>query len=244
MRFSFKKKPELANLIPNNYVDIHSHILPQIDDGAQSISDTKILLKAMSGFGFETVIGTPHTLPNVWDSTKESIEQALINARQGLPLLSKQLNLRCASEYLLDPALMNRLENEKLLTIKDNYVLVEMSYLNPPMGLYEYIFELQHQGYIPILAHPERYRFYHNNFKQYEKLKQTGCLFQVNLLSTVGYYGKSIYKTAEKLLNEGFIDYTGSDIHHLNHINAFNKPVLLKKTDALQKAMENNSLIK
>ena len=126
------------------------------------------------------------------------------------------------------------------MTLKGNFVLIEMSYLNPPIQLYDIIFEIQLAGYTPVLAHPERYTFYHNNFSEYEKLKKTGCLFQLNLLSTVDYYGKNISSIADKLLQKGMIDFVGSDVHHANHIQSFYKKVSIKNTEALKIAMNKN----
>ncbi len=118
---------------------------------------------------------------------------------------------------------MTLLHNGPLLVLKDNYVLVEMSYINQPIQLYDIIFELQVAGYKPVLAHPERYAFFHHNFKNYEKLKHQGCLFQLNLLSTIGYYGTEVTKTAEKLLQIGMIDFVGSDVPTLENYRRFLK---------------------
>ena len=126
------------------------------------------------------------------------------------------------------------------MTIKDNYVLVEMSFLNPPIQLHEYLFELQLAGYQPILAHPERYTFYHSNFKEFEKLKKMGLKFQMNLLASVGYYGSDVANASDKLLKSGFIDFVGSDIHHKQHIDSFARKVVLKETKAFEIAIENN----
>ncbi|MFT7251139.1 MAG: protein-tyrosine phosphatase, partial [Flavobacterium sp.] len=130
----------------------------------------------------------------------------------------------------------------KLLTIKDNYVLVEMSYINPPFQLYDYIFKLQVAGYIPVLAHPERYVFYHSDVSNYAKLKKAGCYFQMNLLSATGYYGKEVAKIADQLLKNDMIDFVGSDFHHKQHVESFSNPIIIKETVALKKAAENNCI--
>jgi tyrosine-protein phosphatase YwqE len=117
-----------------------------------------------------------------------------------------------------------------------------MSYINPPMQLYDVIFELQLAGYKPVLAHPERYLFYHFKQEEYNKLKKAGCLFQINLLSVTGYYGKPVFDICKKLLDNNMIDLAGSDVHHMRHIEAFKNPVLLKQHDNLVKALNNNSL--
>jgi protein-tyrosine phosphatase len=236
----FKSKPKLSALIPNDYVDIHSHILPGIDDGAQNLDNTEFLLNAMDNFGFKKVITTPHTIKNVWDNSRAEIERTLELVQEKLPNFSEKLAVSCASEYFMDENFVQLFQNEKLLTLKDNYVLVEMSYLNAPIQLYDILFDLQLNGYQPVLAHPERYTFFHSNFKEYHKLKKAGCLFQMNLLSSVGYYGKDVAETANKLLANNLIDFVGSDIHHEHHINAFSKKIIIKEVKKLENVISNN----
>jgi protein-tyrosine phosphatase len=234
-----KKKKLLKDLIPSNHVDIHSHLLPGIDDGASTIDDTLFLTKQMQQLGFEQCVTTPHIFTNVWDNTREIIESTY-HASSATLNNQQNLSLRYAAEYMVDPNFVIRFQNEPLLTLKENYVLIEISYINPPIQLLNIIFELQVAGYRPVLAHPERYPYYHHNYRAYEKLKNAGCLFQLNLLSTVGYYGNEVAKSAELLLKKGLIDYVGSDIHHAKHIEAFSNRVLLKDLVPLQKAIENN----
>jgi tyrosine-protein phosphatase YwqE len=148
---------------------------------------------------------------------------------------------RAASEYMINESFLQRLQTEPLLTLKDNYVLIEMSYLNPPLALKEIIFEIQLKGYQPLLAHPERYLFYHNNTKMYETLKKLEVQFQLNLLSSVGYYGSSVAKTTDFLLKENFIDFVGSDVHHLRHVNSFENKIIIKSEKQLKVAMDKNS---
>jgi tyrosine-protein phosphatase YwqE len=217
--------------------------LPGIDDGASNIADTLFLTEQMQQLGFEQCVTTPHIFTNVWDNTKEIIESTY---HATLVTLNDQrkLTLRYAAEYMVDPNFAIRFQNEPLLTLKENYVLIEISYVNPPIQLYDIIFELQVAGYRPVLAHPERYPYYHHNFREYEKLKNAGCLFQLNLLSTVGYYGNEVAKSCELLLKKGMIDYVGSDVHHAKHIEAFTNRVLLKDVVSLQQAIENNQFFR
>ncbi|UUC47033.1 tyrosine-protein phosphatase [Flavobacterium cerinum] len=235
----FKSKPHLEEIIPQGYIDIHSHLLFGIDDGAQTVEDTSYLLESCQKLGFSQMITTPHTCSSVWENTRKGIENKLDEVRQLLPEHSTSLNLKAASEYMLDDTFVKLFQNEKLLTLKDNYVLVEMSYINPPIQLFDILFELQVTGYQPVLAHPERYNFYHNNFEAYNKLKKAGCLFQANLLSTVGYYGEHVTKAVEKLFKNDMIDFTGSDIHHKNHIASFSKKIKVDE-QPLVAAMKRN----
>ena len=145
-----------------------------------------------------------------------------------------------ASEYLLDDHFLTLAKNKELLPLKERYILVEMSYRNPPIQLYDILYQLQTLGYKPVLAHPERYGFYAGELQAFQRLKKAGCAFQLNLLSTVGYYGADITKTAEMLLKEKMYDYVGSDIHHTFHVEGFYKKLKIKNSDTLKSVMQNN----
>jgi protein-tyrosine phosphatase len=241
MFFFNKKKPILKDLIPDNHIDFHSHLLFGIDDGAANFEDTLGLVKAMNGFGITQITTTPHVMNHVWENTTEII----VNRQNDVNALFKEhevdFTIKAAAEYLLDDSFVKLFQNEPLLTLKDNYVLVEMSYINAPLQLYDILFELQIAGYKPVLAHPERYNFYHNKIDEYKRLKNAGCLFQINLLSTVGYYGEFVARTAEELLKRGMIDFASSDIHHEKHIAAFDGKVLFKDAQPLEEAIENSA---
>lgn len=242
--FFIKKKPFLVDLIPNDYTDIHSHLLPGIDDGSKSVADTLSMVTALQKIGFENFITTPHVMHNVWENSKVAIENKLAFTISNLKEQSITNSFKAAAEYMLDDGFTTLLKEEKLLTLKDNYVLIEMSYLNPPMQLYDIIFDIQIAGYKPVLAHPERYSFYHNSLLEYTRLKKSGCLFQMNLLSGVNYYGSEVAKTADYLLKNNMIDFVGSDVHHEKHISFFNKKIVLKNIDPLKVALQNNSFFK
>ena len=236
----FKSKPLLKDIIPNNYTDIHSHLLPGIDDGSKSIEESIQLIKQLKNIGFQHFITTPHIFNNVWNNTEQSIINKHKESIDELKLTLDFSSFNVAAEYMLDSNFLKKLNSEKLLTIKDNYILIEMSYLSPPIQLFDLIFEIQLAGYKPILAHPERYLFYYSKFNEFEKLKNAGCSFQLNLLSTVNYYGKAVTDLANKLLENNFIDFVGSDIHHQNHVNAFSNKIRIKKVDKLEMAISKN----
>ena len=240
----FKSKPRLKDLIPENHIDIHSHLLPGIDDGAKTFEDTLSLTKALQGFGVSQFITTPHIIQHVWDNTHEQIRVKSETTILALEKNNITVPFKAAAEYLMDDQFVHLFQSGELLTLKDNYVLVEMSYINAPIQLYSILFDLQVAGYIPVLAHPERYLFYQNNFNEYAKLKKAGCLFQLNLLSIVGYYGTGIMKTADQLLQKGMYTYVGSDVHHNNHISAFDLKVQIKDLAPLNEAIVNNQFFK
>ena len=230
----FKSKPTLKKLIPVGFVDIHSHILPGIDDGAKDLKESRKLISKMKKLGFSKIIGTPHTYTGLYDNTNDSIQNAFNNLKGDLDV---DIKLDYASEYMLNNEIIYSAKNKKLLCLKKNYVLVEMSYLSPPTNLYEIIYELKVNGYSPILAHPERYLFYKNNFSEFNRLKENGLMFQVNLLSSTGYYGKDVLRLVNKLLENNLIDFVGSDIHNINHIRSFNNKVRISKKKLLEKSI-------
>ena len=236
----FQSKPVLKDLIPENYIDIHSHLIPGIDDGARTFEDTLRLTQALQSFGMTQCITTPHIIEIVWDNTAVGIQEKKTAAVIELKKHHITLPFRAAAEYMMDDHFVSLFKSEPLLTLKKNYVLVEMSYINPPIQLYAILFDLQVAGYIPVLAHPERYLFYHHNLEEYNKLKTAGCLFQLNLLATVGYYGEAVTKVAEKLLQKGMYSFVGSDAHHDNHIAGFNQKIRIKDLTPLKEIIANN----
>lgn len=239
-----KNKPVLKELLPEGHIDIHSHLLPGIDDGAQNFDDSLHLIQALIGFGVSQFITTPHSIQQVWENSSAKIKLTESATVKELERHAIKLPFRAAAEYMMDDHFVKLFQAGDVLTLKDNYILVEMSYLNPPIQLYEILFDLQVAGYIPVLAHPERYLFYHSNFDEYLKLKRAGCLFQLNLAAVVGYYGEAIAKIAEKLLQKGLYDFVGSDVHHNNHINAFEQKVKLKDLIPLKEIISNNQFFK
>jgi len=242
LHFFKHKKPYLRDLIPDNFVDIHSHLLPGIDDGASTIEQSATLINGLEEIGFKKFITTPHVMGEVWNNTRDGICQKLAVTVSELKVPNINTRLKAAAEYMMDGEFNELFKKEKLLCLKDNYVLVEMSYLNPPIQLFEILFELQVAGYLPVLAHPERYLFYHDpSLSNYRKLKDVGCLFQLNMLSTTGYYGDRVAKTADLLLKNGLIDFVGSDVHHKRHLEYMHKKTVLKNFEYLKPIFQNNS---
>ncbi|MFL2610542.1 MAG: tyrosine-protein phosphatase [Flavobacteriaceae bacterium] len=235
----FKSKPTLKELIPNGFVDIHSHVLPGVDDGAKDINESLSLISQMKEMGFSKIIGTPHTYQGLYDNTNESIKGSFDLLKKNL---NEDVDLDYASEYMIDRSLLERIEERSLLTLKDNYVLVEMSFISAPIELYEILFQLQLNNYIPVLAHPERYLFIDHN--EFHKLHKIGCKLQLNLLSITGYYGKEVMSISDWLLSKKLINFVGSDIHSQRHINSMKEVVKIRNIDLLKKAIESNCMFK
>jgi protein-tyrosine phosphatase len=237
----FKKKIPLTDFFTDGFVDIHSHVLPGIDDGAKDMDTSIALLLKMASYGIKNFITTPHVLGSVYPNSSEVIKQQLAAVKKELEKRNiKGISIQAAAEYMLDEEFSALLDQKDILVLKDNYILVEMSYFSAPINLYELLFKIQLKGYKPVLAHPERYHFYHTDFKNYYQLKQAGCLFQLNLLSLTAQYGKGVQKTSEKLLKENLYDFVGTDTHHQNHLALLPK-IGTKKTFAKIKHLLNNN---
>ena len=221
-------------------MDIHSHLLPSIDDGSPDLETSILLIRQLQKLGFSEFITTPHIMETIYPNTEGGILEVLNATKIALTNAAITAPFSAAAEYMMDRAFNEKIERKEIVSLKNNYVLVEMSYVNPPFNLYEIIFRLQVAGYQPILAHPERYSFYHSKLKDFKKLKNAGCLFQMNLLSTVGYYGADVSKTADYLLKNALVDFVGSDVHHQKHIDSFYKKIVLKNYDKLPQLIENN----
>ena len=241
MIFFKKKQIPLNHFFPEGFVDIHSHLLPGIDDGAKDIDQSLALILEMRSNGIKNFIITPHVLGDVYPNSSTTIKTKLKEVKQALE--SKGINdvsLKAAAEYMLDEQFTELLEKDDILTLKDNFVLVEMSYFNAPFNIYDLLFEIQLKGYKPILAHPERYNFYHHDINHYHKLKKAGCLFQLNLLSLTEHYGKGVQKTSEKLLKENLYDFVGTDVHHQNHLAMLKKIGTKKNLKDIEHLLLNN----
>lgn len=232
-----KNKPKLSEMIPSGFVDIHSHILPGIDDGAKNIDESIYLIKKMKDLGFSKIIGTPHTYPGLYDNTSRSIKSSFDNLIKNI---SDNVIISHASEYLIESSLIQKAENKTLLCLKNNIILIEMSFISPPINLFDIIFQLKTNGYELILAHPERYRFLYDDLKKFHKLKNLGCKFQINLLSLVDFYGKEVTQISEKILKENLVDYVGSDVHNAQHISFFEKVIKIGSVETLEKVIQNN----
>ncbi len=226
----FNKKKYLVDLLKDS-VDIHNHILPGIDDGAQTINDSIDLIKGFLEIGVSNFIATPHIMHNYHNNTPETISKALQVLKEEL-IKSKIYNVHIAAsaEHMIDDNFEAILLADKVMPMRNEYLLVEMSYLQPPINFDESVTAIAYKRYFQILAHPERYNFLHARPKKYLEYKRRGILFQLNALSLGDFYGKEVQKMAYKLLEEEFIDFMGSDVHNMNQLNALKEVTITTKT--------------
>ena len=201
--------------------DIHSHFIPGIDDGAPDMEASITLIKKMQELGFSKVITSPHVMSDFYQNSSETILNGLADVRAELKVQNINMEIEAAAEYYIDYEFEQKIGKEKFLTFGDNYILVELSFMEAPRNLFDIIFKLQLEGYKVVLAHPERYNYY--SIKDYEELISRGVLLQINLLSLIAYYSPQIKKKTEALINSGMVSLVGTDCHNMNHAELYEK---------------------
>ena len=216
----FKKKYAVAVDFSGLGTDMHSHLLPGIDDGSPDVTQSAILKKGLEDLGYRQFIATPHIMWDMYKNTPTTINAAV----QLLKQLPGHTNIRAAAEYYMDEHFDTLLSTDQpLLAIQDKMILVEFSFVSAPMDLKEKLFAMQIKGYQPVLAHPERYEYLSSQKTLIDDLKSMGCLFQLNILSLTGYYGKISAELAAYLISKNYIDFAGTDLHHLRHLEVLRK---------------------
>ncbi|MEY4709679.1 MAG: hypothetical protein RLZZ47_1353 [Bacteroidota bacterium] len=202
-------------------IDFHNHLLPGIDDGSPDVDTSLALFKGMAELGFDEIICTPHIIADTHPNNPTTISQAADVLKEESKKLGVELDFRFAAEYMLDDTFQQALSSKQpLLKLHGNRILVEFSYIQKPSKVENFSFELQIAGYEPVLAHPERYMYYHKQMGFYEHLKDLGFELQLNLLSLTPYYGKEVQKVANHLLKNGMYDFACTDLHHQRHLDA------------------------
>lgn len=230
--FNFFKKKNTAPAYPLYLpfeTDIHSHILPGIDDGSPDIATSLALVKGIYDLGIRKTVATPHVIADIYRNTPETINAALQQLRRACVSEQIDIEINAAAEYMLDDYFIKLLHEEApLLCVHKNIILTEQSYASSSPNLNEIAFAIMSRGYRPIMAHPERYFYYHNNYESYGHLKDMGFYLQVNVLSLTGYYGKSVAKAARYILENDMADFVGTDMHHNRHLNILQRKETLE----------------
>ena len=204
-------------------VDLHSHLIPGIDDGSKDMETSLLLIKELASLGYKKLITTPH-VSDMFPNTSATILDAFSVLKKEVSRQQIEIELEVAAEYYADENFELLLEKNDILSLgKEKYLLFELSYFTPPHDIDNLIYDIKLRGYTPILAHPERYLYWHSNFNKYRELKEMGTLFQVNLNSTTGYYNKAIQRISEQLIKNSLVDFIGSDTHHMTHIKSLKK---------------------
>jgi protein-tyrosine phosphatase len=245
--FGFFKKKE--KIVPVNFegigVDMHSHVLPGIDDGAATVDDSIFLIKQMMAGGIKKIVATPHIMQDYYRNTPATVNAALDILKAELKKQNINIPVAAAAEYFFDEYFINLVDTDidNLLYFEDKHILMEFPFICAPPVFIPTLGKLIDAGYKPILAHPERYPYY--GIEEFKNIKHWGFSMQLNTISLTGYYGKEAKKTAEQLVDAGLIDFISSDMHHPRHAEAFlhaiNMPYVQKLlTDY---PLKNNTLL-
>lgn len=244
----FKGKKEV-DLPPFNLsqllVDMHSHLIPGIDDGSRSMDETIAMLAKFESLGFKKVITTPHIMSDFYRNTPEIIKEGLETVRKTAKELNLSIQIDAAAEYYFDDALMKMIVDKKeLLTFGERYLLFEFSMHDKPDHIEELYFELFTQQYKPVLAHFERYPYFHGSVKQAADWRAKGINIQVNLNSLSGHYGPHIRKQAELLIDEQMVDFVATDCHRMDHLMLLERSLPLKYMHKLEQLpLKNQALL-
>ena len=220
----FKKKEVLPPFDLGRFnSDMHSHLIPGIDDGAQDMDQTIAMLAKFESLGYKKVVTTPHIMTDSFPNNPEIILSGLEKVKNEIKKVGIEIEIEAAAEYYFDETLMPKIKNKELLTFGDNYVLVEFAFHSPPQFLDQLFFELKTHGYRPVIAHFERYLYYLGKIDKAEKWRSEGINIQINLNSLFGQYGPEVQKQAEKLIDEGQFDFVGTDCHRIEHLMILEK---------------------
>ncbi len=238
----FKKKKSGGEKIDYSLIgaDMHSHLLPGIDDGAEDLERSVELIRGLKELGYRKLITTPHIIWDLYKNTPAIINEKLDLVRKALKDEGIDVELNAAAEYFLDEHVEELLrKKEPLLTVSGNKVLIEFSMIFPSMNAKDILFDMQMSGYQPIIAHAERYQYLQQNKEFYDELKDMGCLLQLNILSLYGHYGRTVRELAEYLLAKGYYDLVGTDMHHSRHLEELKHAEM---TPALKKAFDSGQI--
>jgi tyrosine-protein phosphatase YwqE len=217
---SIFKKNKKVSIDIGSFVtqDMHSHILPGIDDGAPDVDTAVSLIKGMMACGIKKFMGTPHIMSELHKNDRTTITQAYDRLKEGLALAGIDISLSYAAEYMIDENFLNVLKEGNLLTVTENKILIETPFYSEPFDIEEVLFNIEAAGYKAILAHPERYHYVDDKLAVFTKYLDRGVGLQLNLLSLSGYYGSKEKEVAEKMLQEGMYSFIGTDLHHERHL--------------------------
>jgi protein-tyrosine phosphatase len=220
--------------------DMHSHLIPGIDDGCQKIEESVDIIRNLKALGYKKLITTPHIQNDRFKNNRQIIMAGLDDLKMELIKNSIDIEMEAAAEYLIDDGFTDKYKNEKLMTFGDRFLLVELSYFSEPFNLKNIFFDLQTSGYKVVLAHPERYVYWHNRIEIYQELFDRNIYLQLNINSLTGWYSKESKIVAEKLIDKKLIRFLGSDTHNHVYLSELQKST---SQPYLRKALETNQIL-
>jgi protein-tyrosine phosphatase len=220
--------PDLSGLL----VDMHSHLIPGIDDGVQSMEESLNMIRQLQSLGYKKLITTPH-INQRFPNTPEIISNGLTLVKDAVIKADIDVSIEVAAEYFIEEGIERIINADNLITFGNKSILVELSYFMPYPAFSAIIYDLQMKGYDVILAHAERYSYWHKKLDEYENLKARDVKLQVNFSSLTGYYSMGVRNTARTLIDNGWIDYAGTDVHNQQYLNNLKKGLSDKYTEKL-----------
>lgn len=239
--FKRNKKKEVVPIFEALGTDMHCHLLPGVDDGSGSMEESVACMQTMHACGYKRVHYTPHYQSPRFPNTEEDIKQRYALLLEGMKKQDVELEMAgVAGEYRIDEGFEARMKENKFLKVNDQYLLVELSLHQPWMGVENILFDLHTMGYDVILAHPERYPYFGSRSEALERIKETGVLFQVNVLSLNGFYGESAQRNAFDMIENGWIDLMGTDMHNRMYASALEA---CTRNRQIQKIMETKEFL-
>lgn len=196
-------------------IDMHNHILYGIDDGCKTIEESIETIKNMKKIGFNSIVLTPHYIEDSSFKANNNLKlQRLELLKEELLKNNIDVNLFLGNEIFINESINELIINKEIRSIDNTrYILIELPFNNQILNLDDYLYELKLKGYKIIIAHPERYTYFKDNYEEARKLYDSGVLFQVNYGSIIGQYGSSSLKLVKKLLKDDMVDFISTDIH-------------------------------
>jgi protein-tyrosine phosphatase len=239
----FSKSVYLVDYL-EGITDIHNHLLPAIDDGSPDLDTTLEMIRGMKAIGISKAIATPHTMEDYYDNDVAAITANFQKTKLALSATdARDFILDTASEYMMDGQFGEIIEKSNYLCLHKNYLLTELSYFQRPEHLEELVFKMCQKPLIPILAHPERYR-YIKSVEDLKKLKERGFELQLNLLSLSDHYGEEAFIKATSLLDKGMYEYIGTDAHKVSHLEKIKEiKIKGKQVPSIKKLVGNHKLV-
>lgn len=237
----FKKNVDVSAKLSLLETDMHSHLIPGIDDGSPDMETTMTLISGLQQLGYKKFITSPHIMWDMYKNERDTILRIADEVRDELRQRNIDVEFHAAAEYFMDDYFAKLIRSgAPLLTVKNELVLVEFSFISQPFDLKQNLFDLQIKGYKPIIAHPERYAYFHSKKEKVHELYEQGCLLQVNLLSLSGYYGRPVQEMAKYLLKNNMVSLFGTDLHHFRHLESLHDKEIFQ---TVAQAVKNGNIL-
>lgn len=220
MLFNFFTRSKQIQKLPV-FTDIHNHLVPGVDDGSPDVETSMELLSHLHDWGITRIFASPHSTQDTFENTPQSLEEPARKFADAISRSDLGVEFNMHMEYRLDQFFMRQFESDNLVSMPGKFLLVENAFSNEPWGLEALLHNLRSKGFTPVLAHPERYKYYSISHRyRYDELHEYGLYFQVNLLSLAGHYGKLERETALYMLKHGLVQFIGTDLHRISHVRS------------------------